>query len=92
MTETSDGESVCGEIWTERVVHLHRGEAQLDHRYYSFAQCLRRSSPFLLREDMDQTSGEIWFTEAAFHSPGEHRDSDLCGRFLRRRLQRYAPL
>lgn len=92
VAEAADGESVCGELWTECVVHFHRDEAQLDYRYYSFAQCLRRTSRLLLREDMDQTSGEIWFTETAFHSPGEHRDSDLCCRFLRHRLQRYAPL
>ena len=85
MEEATDGESVCGELVSERFVHFHRDEHKLDHRSYSSAQCLCRSSRLRLPEDMDQISPQI----SPLHSPGEHCDSNLRCRFRQRGLHRY---
>lgn len=92
MAEPVNVKGILREFHIGCSVHLYSDEAQSHHRNYSFAQRLRRTFGILLREDVDQTSGQVWTIKAAFYPAREYCYSDLCRRHLRHSLFRYACL
>lgn len=92
MDEAADDTSLVRELSAVDPLHFHSDEVEPHHGDHPFPQCLRRSPRVLLRQDLDQVSRQLWPSEAALHSPGEHRYTDLRRCLLRHRLQRYALL
>lgn len=88
MAEAADSEGDVGELCAEHFVQLHRDEAESDEWDHSVAQCLCWAARILLRQNMDEISGEVGMAETALYEAGEYGHSDMRCRQLRHRLQR----